>query len=68
MDANFANQLKIKTKVDPDDLSLFDGRCFYPAEAEFQKYLAEVSNPDEVRLLNPTSRSEKLLFTEKRLL
>lgn len=48
MDANFQNQLKIKTKSDPDDVSLFNGRCFYPDEAEFKKYLSAVTDTDEV--------------------
>jgi hypothetical protein len=42
--------LKKKTNRDPDDISLFNGRGFYPPEAEFQAYLKKVTNSDEVRL------------------
>lgn len=46
-DANFRNQLKSKIKRDREDVSLFEGRGFYPCAEDFKKYLESVTNSDE---------------------
>ncbi|KIJ24011.1 hypothetical protein M422DRAFT_195238 [Sphaerobolus stellatus SS14] len=47
-DANFRNQLRKKTKHNPEDFSLFDGRAYYPPERQFQDYLTTVVDSEQV--------------------
>jgi len=56
MDGNFQLN-RMKKNSDPDDVSLCQGRAYFPLESDLQQYLKIVPITKEVRCLSPGTTS-----------